>query len=287
MKRLIHDNGRMGSKESLDRARSMTPRETDVFIVTYPKSGTTWMQQILFQIVSGGSMEFGEICEVVPWIEHAHYLGQDIESMSHPRIFKTHFDYASVPKGRCRYIYILRDGRDVAVSFYYFLKGMTTEECPFRDFFMDFFMAGKSQSGSWFAHVKEWWRHREEENVLILTYESMKEDLAGAVATVAKFCGFNLSRELSRLVVERSDFQFMKQHERQFDDHFVRDRVVANAGIGTWATKVRQGNRGSHRGLFGPDLDVIFEAEFERQMEELGIRRYEDFEVNLRRRAGL
>ena len=55
------------------------PRESDVFVVTTPKCGTTWMQQILHQLRTGGDMEFREITEVVPWIELAHDLHLDLE----------------------------------------------------------------------------------------------------------------------------------------------------------------------------------------------------------------
>lgn len=52
------------------------PRAGDILIVTSPKCGTTWVQQIVHQLRSRGSMDFEEISVVVPWIEMAFDLGQ-------------------------------------------------------------------------------------------------------------------------------------------------------------------------------------------------------------------
>ena len=56
------------------------PRESDVFIVTSPKCGTTWMQQIVHQLRSGGDMEFNDIYDVIPYIEVAHDYHLDLEA---------------------------------------------------------------------------------------------------------------------------------------------------------------------------------------------------------------
>ena len=44
-------------------------RPSDVLITTPPKAGTTWMQQILHQLRTGGDTTFASIDDVVPWLE--------------------------------------------------------------------------------------------------------------------------------------------------------------------------------------------------------------------------
>ena len=72
------------SREQTERGRSyginFKPRSDDVFVVTAPKCGTTWMQQILHQLRSGGDMSFEDICDVVPYIELAYDVEIDIEA---------------------------------------------------------------------------------------------------------------------------------------------------------------------------------------------------------------
>ncbi len=107
------------------------------------------------KLVTGGNMEFDEISEVCPWLEFAHDLGQDVENWPTRRILKTHMSYNEVPKG-AKYIYILRDGKDVAVSFYNFLNGWRFQDnngALFPAFFRTFFMSGHAR---WFEHVLSW-----------------------------------------------------------------------------------------------------------------------------------
>ena len=72
------------SRAQTERGRNyginFKPRSDDVFVVTAPKCGTTWMQQILHQLRSGGDMSFEDICDVVPYIELAYDVEIDLEA---------------------------------------------------------------------------------------------------------------------------------------------------------------------------------------------------------------
>ena len=94
-------NKYMHSDESVAAGLAFTPQRTDVFVVTYPKCGTTWMAQIVHALRTGGSMDFGEITEVVPWDILAHDCGQllDAPQIASPRAFKSHEPWSDVPKG--------------------------------------------------------------------------------------------------------------------------------------------------------------------------------------------
>jgi len=71
-----------------------------VIIATYPKTGATWLQQIVHGLRSGGAIDFEEIGDVVPWIGMAHDLNDDQGGA--PRAFKSHeFLDDDLPKG-CR-----------------------------------------------------------------------------------------------------------------------------------------------------------------------------------------
>eukprot|EP00964_Phaeocystis_antarctica_P023239 scaffold13003_cov70-Phaeocystis_antarctica.AAC.5 len=72
-------NNAMHSDESVRVGRAFQPQPSDVFVVTYPKCGTTWVTQILHALRTGGSMDFGEITEVVPWDILAHDCGQKLD----------------------------------------------------------------------------------------------------------------------------------------------------------------------------------------------------------------
>src|ERR671922_1915726 len=92
--------GTLASDESLRRGILFRPRATDILIATYPKCGTTWLQQIVHGLRTRGSMDFDEITAVVPWIELAFDVGIDLEApqVAEPRAFKTHLSWDEVPK---------------------------------------------------------------------------------------------------------------------------------------------------------------------------------------------
>ena len=268
--------------ESFQKGLKLKVRDSDIIIVTYPKSGTTWMQQIVYQMVSGGNESFDEISAVVPWIERAHFLKQDLEAMPAPRVLKTHFSYKEIPKGPGKYIFVMRDGKDVAVSFYQFLIAIgNRQDVSFQEFFVDQFLTGATVGGNWFTYIKDWWKHRKDSNVLTITYEDMKERPHPEVDIdrISEFCGFNLSPDLRRLVVEHSSFDYMKKHEKQFDDHFLFKAIEAS-GIGNKrhvASKVREGKVGRAAQFFTPELHELFDEEFRKHMAELGVKNYQDF----------
>jgi hypothetical protein len=161
-------------------------------------------------------MDFPHIAEYCPWFEKSLRSSRGFELRPSPRLFKSHLAYRHIPKGPCKYIYVARDGRDVAVSYYDLYRRYNGYEGTFADFF-DLFLRGKVGYGSWFRHVKGWWAHRGDPNVLFLTYEELTRDLEGSVRKVAAFCGFSVPPERLPLILGRCGFAFMKQHESRFD----------------------------------------------------------------------
>jgi hypothetical protein len=192
------------------------PRPDDIFLVTYPRSGTTWMQMILYQLTTDGRMDFPHITEYCPWFERSQRSAGGFESRPSPRIFKSHLSYRDIPKGPCKYIYVARDGKDVAVSNYHLHRTYFRFEGTFAEFF-ERFLRGRIGYGSWFRHVAGWWAHRHDPNVLFLTYEELTRDLEGCLRRISAFCGFAVPPERFPGIVERCRFEFMKKHESQFD----------------------------------------------------------------------
>ncbi len=192
------------------------PRDSDVFLITYPRSGTTWLQMMLYQLTTDGDMDFVHIADRLPWFERIPYSGKDIETLPDPRIFKSHLSYADVPKGRFRYVYCCRDGGDVAVSYYHFRRSHGRYDGDFATFF-DLFMRGKVPYGSWVDHVAGWWARRHDPNVLFLRYEDAVADLPEFLRVIADFCGIEIEEESVGRILNRCSFEFMKRHEARFD----------------------------------------------------------------------
>src|SRR5215213_177533 len=118
----------------------------DIFIDTYPRSGTTWLQMIVYQLTTDGAMNFAHIDEVSPYLEVTMIpWGRKISDLpGTPRVVKSHLPYHEIPKGPGRYIYGVRNGLDVAVSYHYhsrkYVSGMAG--LSLSEFFSRF-MAGR------------------------------------------------------------------------------------------------------------------------------------------------
>jgi hypothetical protein len=119
------------------RYLDFVPRPDDLFIVTYPRSGTTWMQMILYQLATGGSLDFEHIYQVCPYFEAALGTTSGFANVPEPRTFKSHLSYHDIPKG-CKYIYVARNGKDVAVSYFHFSKTHLGFRGSFDEFFERF-----------------------------------------------------------------------------------------------------------------------------------------------------
>lgn len=266
---------------------SFRPGATDVLVATYPKSGTTWVQQIVHGLRSRGSMDFEEISLVVPWIETAPMLGIDLDAaqVAEPRAFKTHLPWDLVPRGG-RNIYIVREPGDVLVSFYHFMKGVIFEEdaIDIETFAFEHFLVG-SASGRYWDNVRSWWQVRTRSDVLFLCFEDMKKDLRAAVERIAAFAGIAADAELLDLVTRQASFEFMRAHEAQFDDLptiLVFCRMLGLPPART--TKVRAGRVGARNAELSPRITAMLDAEWQREIAEpLGLRSYDELRAALAR----
>jgi hypothetical protein len=193
-----------------------TPQPTDIYIVTYPKSGTTWMQLILQQLLSDGRTDFRHITDVSPWIEKmAAYRPEFVDALAAPRCFKSHLRYEELPSPG-RYIYVMRNVKDVLISYYNHATYIDHFRGSFDDFFSDF-MEGRVDFGTWFSHIESWWPHRGDENVLFLTYEELHTDLARAISKICRFCDIALPEERMPEILRNCHVSAMKALEHKFD----------------------------------------------------------------------
>lgn len=206
---------------------SFQARSTDVLITTGPKCGSTWMQQILHQLRTGGDERFEAIDEVVPWLEiqrkglDAAQINEKFESLSNPRVFKTHCTYEQTPGvDTAKIILSSRDPRDACISFYHHKMNMTDEACEAFDIerpknfdeFFDDWMA----FGAWYRNIASWWPHINNDNLLWLRYEDMKVDLEQSIEQLLDFLAWKLSPQQKIKVMETCSFQWMKENSEKF-----------------------------------------------------------------------
>ncbi|NXU59404.1 ST3A1 sulfotransferase, partial [Turnix velox] len=212
-------------------------QDSDIFLVTYPKSGTVWTQNILSLIMHEGhrnGTENMETMDRIPWIEY-NMRNVDYTALPNPCFLTNHLPYFSLNpillNKKARVIYVSRNPKDVLVSYYYFSKFMIImEQIPDFNVFMERFLAGTVPSSSWLDHVSGWYSHAEDFNILFLTYEEMKKDLRSAVLKICNFLGKKLSEEEVDSVVRQATFENMKKDPRANYENLPDDVVAKDKG---------------------------------------------------------
>lgn len=207
--------------DDVDLIRNLELQDSDVFVVTYPKSGTIWMQQILLLVEARGDVN--AICgkdklsnaDLMPWLELTGH-SQVFAAAPSPRLRVTHLPYHLMPAAlnqrKGKVIYVARNPKDVLVSYFHFHKVATMLETPntFEEFF-EKFMRGDVYGCRWFEHIKTWYSQREEMNMLFITYEEMIRDLRSSVRRIVAFLGKKLTEEQLESVVKHSTFNNMRK----------------------------------------------------------------------------
>ncbi|XP_042328073.1 sulfotransferase 1C4-like [Sceloporus undulatus] len=198
-------------------------KPNDLLICTYPKAGTTWMQEIVDMIQHGGDPEKcarAPIYERIPFIEMCGPKPfptgvEEAEAMPSPRTLKTHLPVHLLPPSfweqKCKIIYVARNAKDNVVSYFHFHRmDKTMQEPGSWDEFLETFISGTVAYGSWFDHVQDWWKAKDLHPILYLFYEDIKENPVQEIQKVAHFLGVELPESVLNQIVEHTKFESMK-----------------------------------------------------------------------------
>ncbi|NXM05644.1 ST1B1 Sulfotransferase, partial [Tyrannus savana] len=140
-----------------------------------------------------------------------------LATMPSPRVVKTHLPADVLPKSfwenRCKMIYVGRNAKDVAISYYHFdLMNKLQPHPGTWAQYLEEFMAGRVAYGSWYNHVKGYWERRKDHPILYLFYEDLKEDLRREIAKVAQFLGQELSETALDTITRHTSFEAMRDN---------------------------------------------------------------------------
>jgi Ca2+-binding EF-hand superfamily protein len=276
------------TKEGRQKALSFVPRSSDVIVATPPKCGTTWMQQIMHQLRSGGDMTFTGIGEVVPWIDLAHDVGLDLdaEHKYQPRCFMTHAWYDDCPKGG-KYIVVYREPCASFYSAFNFFekKHFQPGEITLDEFVKNVMKGNEKMRVNYFQHLLSWWPKRNDPNVLFLLYEDMLDDLESAVKAVASFMGIDDEGSIAN-AVKMSTFDFMKQNRDKFSTNLVSSYRNKAMGIpeGVVSQRVVTGSATKGREIMDEGTKQAVQKMWnETVTKETGFQDYSEFRDGLKK----
>lgn len=259
-------------------------RDDDIVIATYAKSGTTWTQQIVAQLIFGGDPAVN-VAELSPWLDlrvpsKAMKLGA-VEAQTHRRFLKTHLPVdALVFSPRAKYIFVARDGRDVVWSMYnhhsranalwYELLndtpgrvGPPIEPPPksVRQYFLDWLERDGHPFWPFWENVRSWWDIRRLPNVMLVHFAALKADLPGQIFRIAEFLDIDIDPDRVPAILDHCSFAWMKLNAA---------RAAPLGGVcwdGGAETFVHKGTNGRWRDVLTTEDNMRYEA---RALAELG-----------------
>ena len=202
----------------------------DIFLVVYPKSGTTWMQVILYSLLNNGQAFDENMADYFAKSPYIDPIGEKgIKSMHRPFVMKTHLPFDRVPyNANAKYICLIRNPKDVCVSYFFFLAkffGFPDDKKSFDNFF-ELFISGQLLYGNYFDHITTLWKYKNDENVFLTSYEQMKKDLPTVIRHLTKFLQIELNPDLLNRILTVSSFDYMKD---KFDRSFANQaQIVLN-----------------------------------------------------------
>lgn len=208
-------------------------RDDDIVIGTYAKSGTTWVQQIVSQLIFNGE-EGLEVAEMSPWIDvrlpPKEVKIPAVEAQQHRRFMKTHLPVDALRfSPQAKYIYIGRDGRDVVWSMY-------NHHSTANDIWYDALNNSPGRVGppierpcdnvhqyfqEWFANdgypfwpfwenIRSWWEIRQLPNVMLLHFSDLKRDMPTQIRRIADFLDISIDESKWAAIIEHCSFDYMK-----------------------------------------------------------------------------
>jgi len=234
-------------------------RPDDIYICTFMKSGTTLTQMMLYQMTTTGEVDFDHIYEVSPWIRNDAFKGKQPLHFPSPRIIKSHDPYERFEKNtKGRFIHVIRNGKDVAASLFHQNKNYINPELKFETTFKNFFV--RKSKINWFSYNQHWLENKKGFNIMYVKYEDLLQKKEEVIHALAAFLKIELTPEIIARTLERSAFEFMKQHEDKFGEQPL-ERIYNQF--------IRKGKVGEGEALLDAKQAELFQIQFDKQLSKL------------------
>jgi len=230
--------------------RNLGLNESDILLAGYPKSGNTWLKFLVGDVVLRTEIDWDSALKFMPMMGWHRKAPRILDGGG--RLISTHDPFRQAYR-RNKVIYIMRDGRDVAVSFYYHQLRLGRFEGTFQEFLPAFLAGRVTRLGSWHTHVCRWveWGREHPDKVLLVTYDTLKENPEFVLSEICRFLGVDVKSDEIRDAVKNNTFEKMREKEQK--------SVIMKKTSRKPIPFVREGKSGCWRDVFSQAQAAEFE----------------------------
>ena len=245
-------------------------RDDDIVIDTWAKSGTTWTQQIVSQLIFNGTKDLPAM-DMAPWLDLRVIPYEEtmavLEAQTHRRFIKSHLPADALDiSPKAKYLFLARDGRDVVWSWYKHLTNMTPEffeminstpdrvgppleppTCDVHEFFHNWLEQDGLHNWSYWAHIQSWWDVRDTPNVALFHFNNLKADMPGEIRRMAEFLEIEIDEDKWPDILRHCSFAYMKENADALSSIF--DKLFK----GGLTNFIYKGTNGRWRDILSPE----------------------------------
>ncbi len=237
LRKLRHELAKSPLRTPLAWMRHQSLLPNDVFLASYPRSGSTWLRFLLFESLAGESSGFGNVNESIPDVKE-HKIGRPLMPDG-GRLIKTHEVYH--PEYR-KAVYLVRDPRDVALSEYAYQTALGLVEQPLDVYLRTFLTKGVNPFSSWTEHVESWLSAQlSPDQLLIVKFEDLRKDTVAGVSEILSFFGVTPDEARIRQAIANNSVDRMKAKEKETPQRASKKgQFIRSGSVGGWRANLNE-----------------------------------------------
>ncbi|XP_063238071.1 luciferin sulfotransferase-like [Bacillus rossius redtenbacheri] len=273
-----------------ERISQLQVRPDDVWLVSYPRTGSTWAQEMVWLI--GHDLDFQGAKQLqqirTPLLELSAIMAQEkgawkeeldnsvgmVEAMPSPRYIKSHLPLELLPlqldSVQPKVVYVARNPKDMCVSYYHYCRLVHNLQGSFEDF-CELFLRDRVPVAPVWNHILGFWKRRNSPNILFLKYEDMKRDQEGAIRQTAAFLGKTLSEDQVKVLAEHLSFDSMKRNPAVNLEPIIAKKNGPEFLATTELRFIRKGQVGDWRNHMGDELATRFDWWTQDHLRDTGL----------------
>ena len=239
LRRLRHNVSKTSLRNPVILLRHFGIAPADVFVSSYPRSGSTWLRFLLYEILTGQTADFRVVNQVFPGVGNHRFAPRLLSGGG--RLIHSHEPYRREYR---KAVYLVRDIRDVVLSAYAREKATGLVRWEFRDYLIPFLRGRTNGFGSWQQHVRSWLDAdiKTTGDLLVITFEDMRSDPQRVLVSVVKFLGADANLPVIQAAINNNSIERMRIKEDNSQDSLKSrtedGRFVRKGSVEGWRKKL-------------------------------------------------